>query len=462
MKTKKTKLKLLASCFLLLATLASFAQDSIVIQGELKNNSRFAKVVLNKFGIGSFPIAAFPIQNNKFRITAPADIEPGVYRFQYSQTSNEYVDVIINGVEKNIAFILDVLDEAEKRKPIFNQSQENQNWYSYQNQSQLQLQKIASLQEALAGYPNSTDKIVTQIEKAIKLEQANYKKQEVLFIKSKVNTWAANLVQNKPVYFPNPKDDWRIHDVYRFNYYWNKIDTNNPKLINSPLYTEHILNYLKYYMNPEMHFEEEEMNLGFKKSVDTIMNRFSGNEKTKEFALKYLQLGFKEIGNEKVLQYLDEKFAANEQCTSDDEALKNRLKGYETIKGGALAPAFEFQLENGITKKLSDFANEEIVVVFWASWCPHCMQEMPKLQEWASHNKNKKVIAVSLDEDKTAYENAKKSFPNLIHTCDYKKWDGAIVKSYFISATPTVIGIGAHGKIQDKYAGIEAFLNVVK
>ena len=122
MKTTNTKLKQFTSYLLLLLSAATFAQDSIVIQGELKNNSRFAKVVVNKFGVGSFAIAAFPIQNNKFTITAPTDIEPGVYRLQYSQTANEYVDVIINGKEKNITFSLDVLSETEKRKPVFTQS----------------------------------------------------------------------------------------------------------------------------------------------------------------------------------------------------------------------------------------------------------------------------------------------------------------------------------------------------
>jgi hypothetical protein len=93
----------------LLVFLQSYAQDSIAIKGELKNNSRFAKVVVSKFGVGSFPIAAVPIQEDKFSLSAPVDIEPGIYRFQYSQTSNDYVDLIINGKEKEIEFSIDLL-----------------------------------------------------------------------------------------------------------------------------------------------------------------------------------------------------------------------------------------------------------------------------------------------------------------------------------------------------------------
>ena len=444
-------MRLFTTCYLLLSAFCSFGQDSIVIQGELKNNSRFAKVVVNKFGIGSFAIAAFPIEKNKFTITAPTNIEPGVYRLQYSQTTNEYVDVIINGKEKNIAFTIDLLDEPEKRKPIFTQSQENQNWYNYQNQSQLQLQKIGALQQALTLYPNTIDKIVVQLQKATTQEIQNYYNQEITFLKSNTNTWAASMVKNKPVYFTNPRDDWRIQNRNKIDNYWNTIQTNNPQLINSPLYTEHILEYLKYYMNPEMHFEEEEMNAGFIKSVDTIMQKFSANEETKKFALQYLQLGFKELGNEKVLQYIDENYkalAAQCQDETDKAAFDKRMAGYAAIKEGAQAPNITFTNNN----TLYEIQSEKTIVVFWASWCPHCMEELPKINAWAAANPNTKVVAISLDDDQTAYETTIKQYPNLYHHTDLKKWKGKAVNDYYIYGTPTFILLDKDKKIVGKYS----------
>lgn len=427
------------------------AQDSIVIQGNLHNNSHFAKVIVNKFGVGSFAIAAAPITNQKFSLAAPSTIEPGVYRFQYSQTTSDYVDVIINGKEKNISFTLDVMVAPEQRKPIFTQSQENQNWYDYQNQSQLQLQKIGALQQALTLYPNTIDKIVVQLQKATAQEQQNYYKQEVTFLKSNTNTWAASMVKNKPVYFTNPRDDWRIQNRNKIDNYWNTIQTNNPQLINSPLYTEHILEYLKYYMNPEMHFEEEEMNAGFIKSVDTIMQKFSANEETKKFALQYLQLGFKELGNEKVLQYIDENYkalAAQCQDETDKAAFDKRMAGYAAMKEGAQAPNITFT--NNST--LYEIQSEKTIVVFWASWCPHCLEELPKVNAWAKENLNTKVIAISLDDDKTAYETAIKQYPNLYQNIDLKKWKGKAVNDYYIYGTPTFILLDKDKKIVGKYS----------
>lgn len=449
------KTKLLFTCYFLLASFCSFAQDSIVIQGELKNNSKFAKVVIKKFGVGSFDIAAVPIKDGKFRIPASMNLETGVYRFQYNQTSSyEYVDIIISGKEKVISFSLDVLEEIENRKPTFSQSEENKKWYNYKANEELQLQKINALQNALAFYPNGKDKIVYQLQKAIDLEQKNQKKNFHQFTNENKESWAVAMVANKPAYFTNAKDDWRLQDFERRKHYWDGIDTANPQLIRTPLYTDLILEYLKYYMNPEMHFGEDEMNEGFKKSVDTIMTKFSGSEETKKFALQYLQLGFKEIGNEKVLQYIDEKYQelANQcQDEADKAAFEKRMAGYAAMKEGTIAPNIVFENKN----TLYDIQSEQTLVVFWASWCPHCMEEMPKVNAWAKENPNTKVVAISLDDITTEFEKAIKGLPNLLHHTDLKKWNGAAVTDYFVYGTPTFILIDKDKKIIGKYASFE-------
>lgn len=445
---------------------AQVPQDSIHITGQLLHNTRFAKVVVNKFGVGTFAIAAVPIKNGKFSITAPATIEAGVYRFQYSQSSlSDYIDLIIDGKEKNIAFELDVLQPIENRIPIFTASEVNKKWYSYQKESNLQLQKIELLNGVLAQYPNPKDKIVTQIEKAVAKEKKYFKVYFKQFCQENQNNWAGAMVQNNPYYFTNPREDWRLQDFERREHYWDNVNTNDPTLINAPLYTDKILQYMQYYMNPEMQFSEDEMNAGFKKSVDTIMAKFSGNEETKKFAIQYLQLGFKEIGNEGVLQYIDEKYAnVLAQCNDanlDKAAFEKRMEGYAAIKIGNQAPDIQWKVESGKlesgkleVKSLYEIEAEQTIVVFWASWCPHCMQEMPKLNEWAKEHPNTTVLAISLDEDKTAYTDAIKNFANLTHTCDYKKWQGKAATDYYIVGTPTFILLDKNKKIVGKYVNI--------
>ena len=432
----------------LLVFLQSYAQESIVIKGELKNNSRFAKMVVSKFGVGSFPIAAVPIQEGKFSISAPMDIEPGIYRFQYSQTANDYVDLIINGKEKEIEFSIDLLS-IENKSPQFTKSKENKMWYGYLAQSQKQLQKIELLNQFLGAYPSVKDKIVVQGLQALSIEKVNYVKQKNLFLNQNATTWAALIIKNKPYYFTNAKDDWRIQNLEKQTHYWDKINTTNPKLINTPLYTELILDYLKYYMNPEMNFSEAEMNEGFKKSVDTIMAKFSGNKETEKFALKYLQLGFKEIDKSEVLQYIDQKYQTVAlQCQDDVEksAFENRMASYDAMKEGKIAPNIAFEDQTS----MYDIKSEKTLIVFWASWCPHCTEEMPKVNEWAKDHLDTKVIAISLDDNKAEYDLARKQLPNLSHHTDLNKWNGKAAKDYFVYGTPTFILLDSQKKIIKK------------
>jgi len=449
----------------------SFSQDSISISGFFHNNTRFAKVVIKKFGVGSFDIAATPIKEGKFKINAPTNIESGVYRFQYSQNSlSEYVDIIIDGKEKEISFTLDVMQPLESRKPIFTHSEQNKKWYAYLLNQDLELQKIMSLKNALALYPEGNDKIIKQLQKSIAIEQKKHKISFEKFIIENNGTWAGNMVANRPVYFTNPKQDWRLQDFERREQFWDNINTTNQELINSPLYTEHILEYIKYYMNPEMQFGEEEMNQGFKKSVDNVMQKFSGNAQTQEFALKYLQLGFKEIGNEEVLQYIDENYQkVLLQCSNENAdriAFEKRISGYATMKIGNNAPNFILKLPNlsnstigkSDTFDLFDIKAKQTLVFFWASWCPHCMEEMPKVNEWAATQKDVKVVAVSLDTDKSLYLDLINQFPNVTHSCDFKGWESQAAVSFYITATPTFLLLDENKKIINKRTSIKEYI----
>lgn len=445
--------------FLILITsfaLAQQPQDSIKISGHIRNNARFAKVVLKRFGIGIFYMKAVPIIQGKFNLTLPPDIVSGVYRLQFSQNnSNEYLDIIIDGKEKNIDF--DFIINDPPQLPTFTNSKQNKVWYEYQGKSQKQLYKVDLLRQFINQYPDTKDLIIAQSKIAYKNEITNFKKNYTNYISQNKNSWASEMIENKPIYFTNPTDHLLVQQYEIRNNFWNKINTTNPKLLNSPLYMDLIIEYLKFYNNPDMKFNEEQKETGLKKSIDTIMKKFSGNPETKKFALKYLQRGFKEIGQEKVLQYIDEKYKLEiEQCQNELEKEKydKRMAGYLALKAGEQAPDISFEID-GKTYGLKNILNEKTVIVFWASWCPHCEKEMPKLQEYVASNPEIGVLAVSLDKDKSAFETAIKKYPNMTHKCDFKEWDGKAVNDYFIYGSPTFIILDKEKKIIGKYINWE-------
>lgn len=71
---------------------------------------------------------------------------------------------------------------------------------------------------------------------------------------------------------------------------------------------------------------------------------------------------------------------------------------------GASAPAIAVQ-DPDRTVKLSDFRGQVVVLNFWATWCPPCVEEMPSLVEMQRRLKAKgvTVIGVSVDVDQSAY-----------------------------------------------------------
>jgi peroxiredoxin len=64
------------------------------------------------------------------------------------------------------------------------------------------------------------------------------------------------------------------------------------------------------------------------------------------------------------------------------------------------APEFTLPDRDGNLFRLSDFRGQVLVVNFWASWCPACIEEMPSIQRGADWLKrfNGRFIAVNVGE----------------------------------------------------------------
>lgn len=59
---------------------------------------------------------------------------------------------------------------------------------------------------------------------------------------------------------------------------------------------------------------------------------------------------------------------------------------------GAQAPDFTLQGMDGRTHSLSDYRGQWVVVNYWATWCPPCLEELPELEVFHSTNRGKAVV----------------------------------------------------------------------
>lgn len=442
------------------------AQDNILVKGTFINNSLYSQVVVKQYGVGEFVIGAFPIdkETGVFHITVPKDVLAGVYRLQYSQTANDYVDVIINGKEQLIDFSIDLDIPFKDRQPVFSKSAENLSWYNFKKKLLYQNTLIVPQFEFLASYPTTQDKVYQQVHNNYQQAVASCSLFKNNYSKTTPFYWAKNMAQYENSFFPKPKDHFRLQQFELHENFWKDKPTTDPLLINTPLYTQSILSFIQYYMNSDMGFTEEEAIEGYKKAVDTIMKQFDGNEKTKEFAIKYLQMGFKEIGNEKVLQYIDEHYKELiEQCQDDSDkaAFEKRMAGYAALKPGTKAPEISFS-KAGKTVGLKDLTTDFTVVAFWASWCPNCEEQMPLLETFLSSHKNVTAVAISLDDDVNAYQTAIQKYPSMLHSCNFKKWDTKAAQDYFIYGSPTFMVLDKDHKIIDKVVSAKAVIELLE
>lgn len=113
--------------------------------------------------------------------------------------------------------------------------------------------------------------------------------------------------------------------------------------------------------------------------------------------------------------------------------MERKLESYSKLKTGKRAPDIIFS--DG--SKLSESKSTKLLV-FGASWCPKCMDELLKLKAYYNTwiQRGIDVVYVSIDTDKIEYESAYKDIPRKMH-CDFKEWETKTIKDYHVFATPT-------------------------
>ncbi len=67
-------------------------------------------------------------------------------------------------------------------------------------------------------------------------------------------------------------------------------------------------------------------------------------------------------------------------------------------------PAPDFTVSDGATTvHIASYQGRVVLLNFWATWCPPCIEELPSLIELHHELPNLTIVAVSVDEDSDAY-----------------------------------------------------------
>jgi thiol-disulfide isomerase/thioredoxin len=126
-------------------------------------------------------------------------------------------------------------------------------------------------------------------------------------------------------------------------------------------------------------------------------------------------------------------------------------RGSEPARIGTSAPDFSIT-DSDRTVRLSQFRGKPVVLNFWATWCPPCVEEMPSLVALQKEMGDKLIIlAVSTDHDESAYRKfTQKNTPGLITVRDAKNSSNALYGTF---AFPETYIIDRQGVIRRKFIG---------
>ena len=130
---------------------------------------------------------------------------------------------------------------------------------------------------------------------------------------------------------------------------------------------------------------------------------------------------------------------------SKEEFNQNKL-----FKPGFIVPDIEMNSPSGSVVKLSEISAEKTLIIFYASWCPHCKDLLPQIYDLYKNQKEKKieVLAVSIDTSKTDWLNfIKTNQLEWLNVSDLKGWEGKAVLDYNIYATPTLFLLDREKKL---------------
>lgn len=140
--------------------------------------------------------------------------------------------------------------------------------------------------------------------------------------------------------------------------------------------------------------------------------------------------------------------AAYAQQDGDPDA----MYGKDLLKEGTAAPDFSLKDIYGREVSLQDFRGRQVVLHFWASWCPDCREEVPEIKALQRSLDPEKVVFVSVSFDRKfeAFESyVRENDLGGVQLFDSSgKKESTVGSAYHVQWIPATYLIGPDGKIQ--------------
>lgn len=225
---------------------------------------------------------------------------------------------------------------------------------------------------------------------------------------------------------------------------FNQLDFADNRLIHSGLYYELLETHavaMEYYGDKAAQHLNQ--------STDKILTSLKSKPELKQNVAEYLFNLFEKRSLFQSSEHIALTMLNDESCQLNDKH-QALFEQYRKMANGKTAPNIELLTTK--TVNLYNLKSKYKLVVFGASWCSKCVEEIPKLKSFYADWKKKhnlEIVFVSLDTDKMEYANFTKDFPWL-SGCDFAGWETKAARDYCVFATPTLYLLDANNTIKIK------------
>lgn len=370
------------------------------------------------------------------------NLHTGFYRLSFDKHKsitflNDGDDIEITADAENIAESLQS-ENSESNKLYYHFVQLNKN---YKTKSEL-------LQLILSRYPKNDDYYDLTKQKLNELHY-DYLKFVNVTSQKEPESFIARYIKSSqlPVISTDIKPEEQLEHLKKHSL--DNVDFNDDELINSDCFTNKSIEYLTYFRNPQLPLGLLEQE--FQKAADTLLTKASANIFVYQHVADYLVDGFKNFGFDNVVDYIIENYVVKDDLCLDEQtenSLQNRINQSKLLSIGSKAPNIILPDEKGNEVNLANIKSNNTLLIFYASWCPHCKDLLPKIHKLYKAKNNFEVVAVSLDEKKDDWLNfISVNKLDWINLSDLKGWGSKAAEDYYIYATPTMFMLDSGLKI---------------
>lgn len=135
-------------------------------------------------------------------------------------------------------------------------------------------------------------------------------------------------------------------------------------------------------------------------------------------------------------------------CFIVADSLREKVVGV-----GDRAPSFAVVTDDGRQISTQEFGGKVLVLNFWATWCPPCIDEIPSLDAMARQlaPKGVVVLGISVDRNAGAYDRFRKQAR--IGFLTARDPEARISSSYGTFKYPETYVIDSRGRVRQKHIG---------